>query len=99
MLISLWVKASGVEMVPLQLGITAITMTFVNTSPNTWKGKNSFQRVAAINLLCINFFYEGQHCKTYRSEKAALMKSVGKFSLIFLCTYPTKKEKGGERFL
>lgn len=42
MLISLWIKASGVEMVPLQLGIMAITVGFVNMSPNTWKGKSPF---------------------------------------------------------
>lgn len=84
MLISLRVKASGVEMVPLQHGIVAITVTFVNTSPNAWKGKSSFQRVAAINLLCVNLFYEEQHCKTYRSENEALMKSMGEFLSYFI---------------
>ena len=55
--------------------------------------KISFQRVAARNLLCISFFYGEQHCKTYRSENEALMKSMVKFPLIFLYTYPTKKDK------
>lgn len=40
MLISLWIKASGVEMVPLQVGIMAITVGFVNRSPTPWKGKS-----------------------------------------------------------
>lgn len=99
MLISLRVKASGVEMVPLQHGIVAITVTFVNTSPNAWKGKSSFQRVAAINLLCVNLFYEEQHCKTYRSENEALMKSMGKFlSYIFTHIPSRKKRVGGDFF-
>lgn len=49
--------------------------------PKYWENKNPFQRVAAINLFCINFFYGEQHCKTSRSENEAPMKSMGIFPL------------------
>lgn len=48
MLISLWVKASGVEMVPLQLGIMGVTLILSTQVQKLGKEKNCFQRVAAI---------------------------------------------------
>lgn len=85
-------------MVPLQLGIMAITVTFINTSPNAWKGKSSFQRVVAIHLLYINLFYDEQHCKTYRSGNEALMISMGKFLSYFFTHMPSRKKRVGGDF-
>lgn len=59
MLISLWIKALGVEMVPLQLGIMAITVGFVNRSPTPWKGKSPF----LIGLLLKNCYASASFMK------------------------------------